>query len=202
MPQAAHGLNDLVLRSLEAHVLRDGEGHDQLLGLGILLLEVAEWDDGECIHAGADEQAWVVLKDADDLVQVAVEPYRLAGGVGAREKRFIDGGAQHHHRPRVFLIEGADKAATPHREQWNRVGILRLRPAHDDLLDAAVAVGDEVAVPEEKSARAKRGHNLHVGSGLPDEVRVVVFKISAGAGGGWPAGGGRAGGGWWDQERG
>ena len=65
--------------------------------------------------------------------------------------------------------------------------ILRLRSAHDHLLDAAVAASDQVAVAEEKAARAERGHDLHVGSSLSDEVRVIVLKILAGTDAGWPA---------------
>ena len=50
----------------------------------------------------------------------------------------------------------------------------------------AIAVSDEVTVAKEKPACAKRSYDLHIGSSLPDEVRIVVFKISAGADAGWP----------------
>ena len=64
-------------------------------------------------------------------------------------------------------------------EQRNRLRVLRLGAAHDNFLDAMVPAGDQIAIAEEKAARADGGHDLHVGSGLADEVGIVVFDISA-----------------------
>ena len=38
------------------------------------------------VHSRADEQAWVVLKDADHIVEVAVDSHRLADSIGVGKK--------------------------------------------------------------------------------------------------------------------
>jgi hypothetical protein len=79
----------------------------------------------------------------------------------------------------VFLVEGADEAALPDGKQRNGLGVLGLGAAHDNFLDATVPACNQIAVAEEKTSGANGGHVLHVGSGLADEVGVVVFDISA-----------------------
>src|SRR5262249_10889326 len=90
---------------LHTHALRHGEYQDQFFRFRILFLEVAERDDGEGVHAGTDEQALVVFKDADDFIVAAVDAHRLPHGVGVREKRFGNGRAQHHHGTGVLLVK-------------------------------------------------------------------------------------------------
>ena len=86
MAEAAHGLHYFVLRSFQAHVCRDGKGHDQFFGLRITLLEIAQGDDGEGVDAWADEQAGIVLKDPDDFVELAIDADGFADRVFVWER--------------------------------------------------------------------------------------------------------------------
>ena len=108
---ATHRLNDLVLRFFDFDVLRHGEGHDQFFGFRVALLEVAERDDGEYVYAWADEQTLVMLKDADNFVEPAIDAHRFADGIRVGKERFANGRAQNHDGTRVLLIERADEAA-------------------------------------------------------------------------------------------
>src|SRR5262249_45380550 len=96
LAQAAHSLNHLVLRLLYADALGNGEGQDQLFRLRISFLEIAQWRDGEHIHAWPHEQPLVVLKDTDDFIDASVNAHLFADGIGIWEKRLADGCAQHH----------------------------------------------------------------------------------------------------------
>src|SRR6202022_1705955 len=107
-----------------------------------------------------------VLKHADDLVHATIDAHRLANGVRAGEERFANGRAQHHDGTRVLLVESADEAASVDRKQRNRLRVLGLGAAHDNFLDATVSTGNQIAIAEEKAARAYRGPDLHVGSSL------------------------------------
>src|SRR5260370_14445199 len=97
----------------------------------------------------------------------------------------------------MLLVEGADEAAALDAEQGNGVDVLRLRAAHDDLLDTIVAAGDQIRIAKEKAARADGGQRLHVGSRVADKTGVVVFEILAGANAFRPAGRIRA---WWKSR--
>ena len=177
--QPAHRLNDFTLGRFDVGVLRNRKRHEQLLGFRILLFEIAERDDHEDIHAGAEEQSLVVLENADDLVDAPVDAHGFPHRVRVREKRFADCCAQHHHRTRVLFVKRADEAAALDGEQRNCLRILRLSPADHNFFDAAISAGDPVGVPKEETARAKCRHDMHVGSGLPDSFGVMVFKILA-----------------------
>src|SRR5260370_23935886 len=187
-PQAPHRLNDFALRRFHVYVLRDRKRHDQLFRLRILLLEAAQRNDGEDVHAGSHKQALVVLEHSDYFVNAAVDAHVLAKGVGVGEERFADSRSKDDDRTRVLLIEGADEAPTLDAEQGNGVDVLRLGAAHDDLLHAIVPAGDQIGIAEEKAPRADGGQCLHIGSRVPDKTCIVVFKILAGTNAFRPAG--------------
>src|ERR1700738_4431921 len=79
----------------------------------------------------------------------------------------------------MLLVERADETPAFDCEQWYCLDILRLRPAHDDLLHAPIAAGDQVRVSEEKSPGSDRSHALQVRRRLAHEISIVVLKISA-----------------------
>src|SRR5258707_6595713 len=79
----------------------------------------------------------------------------------------------------MLLVERADETPGFDCEQRYRLDVLRLRPAHDDLLYASIAAGDQVRVSEEKSPGSDRSHALQVRRRLAHEISIVVLKISA-----------------------
>src|SRR5258708_4707342 len=79
----------------------------------------------------------------------------------------------------MLLVERADETPSLDGEQRYRLNVLRLRPAHDDLLHAPIAAGDQVGISEEKPPSSNRGHDLHVWSRLPHKIRVIVLKVPA-----------------------
>ncbi len=79
----------------------------------------------------------------------------------------------------MLLVERADETPAFDCEQWYRLNVLRLRPAHDDLLYASIAAGDQVRVSEEESPGSDRSHALQVRRRLPHEISIVVLQISA-----------------------
>ena len=99
---------------------------------------------GELIHAEAAEQAGILLENADDFVQAAVEADHLADGVDVRKQGVGDGLANDDHVARVLQIELGDEAALGHRKERHGVGILRFDSAHDHALDVLIAVADFV----------------------------------------------------------
>src|SRR6266576_833047 len=98
MSKAAHGLHDFVLSSFQAHVWWDGEGHDQFLGLRVTLLEIAQGNHCEGVNPWTDEQAGIVLKDADDLVELSVDADGFADRIFVGEERVANGRAQNDDR--------------------------------------------------------------------------------------------------------
>src|SRR6266852_5372873 len=106
-----HDALPITLGRFDVGVLRNRKRHEQLLGLGILLFEIAERDDHEDVHARAEEQSLVVFKHADDLVDAPVDTHGFPYRVRVWEKRFADGRAQHHHRTRVLFVKRAEEAA-------------------------------------------------------------------------------------------
>ena len=88
----------------------------------------------------------------------------------------------------MLLIEGADETAALDAEQRNRLGVLRLRAAYDNLLDTAVTADNAIAVTEEEAPRAKRRDDMHVGCSISDKLGVIVFKILARSNPFWQAG--------------
>src|SRR6266446_912909 len=187
-PQAPHRLNDFTLRRFHVYVLRNRERHNQFFRLRVLLLEAAQGNYGEDIHAGSDKQALVVLEHADHFVNAAVDTHSLAEGVSVGEERFADGRSKDDYWARMLLVEDADEASTLDAEKGDGVDVLWLGATHDDLLDAIVPAGDQIRIAEEKAPRADGGQCLHVGSGVADKTGIVVFKILAGANAFRPAG--------------
>src|SRR5713101_5315367 len=120
-----------------------------------------------------------MLKYADDFVTGLIDAHSFPEGVRIGKERFADGRAQNDDRPCVFLIESTDETAALDAKQRNRLRVLRLSAAYDNLLDAMVTADDAVAVAKEKTPCAKRRDDPHVGCGLPDKLGVVVFKILA-----------------------
>src|SRR6266403_1061056 len=148
-PQAPHRLNDFTLRRFHVYVLRNRERHNQFFRLRVLLLEAAQGNYGEDIHAGSDKQALVVLEHADHFVNAAVDTHSLAEGVSVGEERFADGRSKDDYWARMLLVEGADEASTLDAEKGDGVDVLWLGAAHDDLLDAIVPAGDQIRIAEE-----------------------------------------------------
>src|SRR6266478_7004649 len=120
-----------------------------------------------------------MLKYADNFVNVTIDAHGFPEGVRVGKEGFADGRAQHDDRPCVLLIESADESASLDAKQRNRLRVLRLRAAYDNLLDAVVTADDAVAVSEKEAPCAKRRDDVHVGRGLADKFGVVVFKILA-----------------------
>src|SRR5258708_38919261 len=79
----------------------------------------------------------------------------------------------------MLLVERADETPAFDCEQWYRLNVLRLRPAHDDLLYASIAAGDQVRVSEEESPGSDRSRALQVRRGLPHEISILVLQISS-----------------------
>src|ERR1700746_2286803 len=137
-PQAPHCLNDFALRGFDVYGLRHRERHNQLFGFRVLLLEAAQGNDGEDIHARSDKQTLVMLEYADDFIDAAIDPHRFAEGITGGEKRFAEGRSKDDDWARVFLVEGADEAPALDAKQRDGVNVLRLGATHDDFLDAIV----------------------------------------------------------------
>ena len=92
-PQPPQGLDHFPLGRLHVHVFGNGKNQEQFLGLGVFLVEFAQRDDGENIHARAKKQALIVLERSDDFIRAAVEAHGLAERVFVGKKRLADRGA-------------------------------------------------------------------------------------------------------------
>src|SRR5579859_3499663 len=122
-----------------------------------------------------------MLKDANHLIESAIDADCFTHSVAVRKKRFGDGRSQHDHLARVLLVKGADKSSTPYVKQRDRRGVVGLRAAQDHLFHAAVSTSDHVGVAKDESAGANCRDDLHVGCSLADEVCIVVLKVLADA---------------------
>ena len=79
-------------------------------------MKVAQRDDGKGVDAWTDEQARIVLENADHFVKLAVDAHGFADRVFVGKSESLHGGAQHDNRTGMLLIEGADEAPTLNRK--------------------------------------------------------------------------------------
>ena len=118
MTAPAHRVAHLILSFLDVAAAPDREGYGELADVGIVLVKVAERNHGELVDAGADEEAGILLEDADYFVEAAVEAHDFSEGIDTGEQSVGNIGSNDHNGPRVCVVILRDEAAPFDGEYW------------------------------------------------------------------------------------